>query len=56
MPNEAAALPHPRVVFMPLHHPIYYARSTAVWRQEILSNSLDKFLKILDSQNIENHI
>lgn len=47
MPNEAQALPHPQVVFMPLHHPIYYARSTAMWRKETPSKSLDKFLKIL---------
>jgi DNA-binding transcriptional LysR family regulator len=47
MPHEAAALPRPQVVFMPLHHPIYYARSTAVWRKETLTQSLDKFLKIL---------
>jgi DNA-binding transcriptional LysR family regulator len=47
MPKEAEALPHPKVVFMPLHHPIYYARSTAVWRKETPTKSLDKFLKIL---------
>lgn len=47
MPMEAAALPHPQVVFMPLHHPIYYARSTAVWRKETPSQSLEKFLSIL---------
>ncbi|MEO9126767.1 MAG: LysR substrate-binding domain-containing protein, partial [Microcoleus sp.] len=34
MPNEAGALPHPQVVFVPLHHPIDYARSTAMWRKE----------------------
>ncbi|GET37675.1 LysR family substrate-binding domain-containing protein [Microseira wollei] len=50
MPNEAEALPHPQVVFMPLHHPIYYARSTAVWRKETPSKSLDKYLKILFEQ------
>ncbi|MDP5018190.1 MAG: LysR family substrate-binding domain-containing protein, partial [Dolichospermum sp.] len=47
MPREAKALPHPNVVFMPLYHPIYYARSTAVWRKETVSASLDKFLNIL---------
>ncbi|BAY22089.1 transcriptional regulator LysR family protein [Calothrix sp. NIES-2100] len=47
MPNEAQALPHPQVVFMPLHHPIYYARSTAMWRKETPTKSLDKYLKIL---------
>lgn len=47
MPNEAATLPHPQVVFMPLHHPIDYARSTAVWRKETPSQSLAQFLKIL---------
>jgi LysR family transcriptional regulator, benzoate and cis,cis-muconate-responsive activator of ben and cat genes len=47
MPKEAEALPHPKVVFMPLHYPIYYARSTAVWRKETPTQSLDKFLKIL---------
>lgn len=47
MPNEAAGLPHPQVVFMPLHHPIYYARSTAVWRKETPAQSLAQFLKIL---------
>ncbi|MGF1938888.1 MAG: LysR substrate-binding domain-containing protein [Nostoc sp. ChiQUE02] len=47
MPNEAEALPHPQVVFMRLHHPIYYARSTAVWRKETPCKSLDKYLKIL---------
>jgi DNA-binding transcriptional LysR family regulator len=47
MPNEAEALPHPKVVFMPLHHPIYYARSTAVWRRETSTKSLVKYLKIL---------
>lgn len=34
MPQEAAALPHPQVVFVSLHHPVHYARSTAVWRKE----------------------
>jgi LysR family transcriptional regulator, benzoate and cis,cis-muconate-responsive activator of ben and cat genes len=47
MPREAEALPHPKVVFIPLHHPIYYARSAAVWRKETPSKSLDKFIKIL---------
>ncbi len=47
MPNEASALPHPQVAFVPLHHPIYYARSTAVWRKETPTKSLDKYLKIL---------
>ncbi len=47
MPTEAKALPHPKVVFMPLHHPIHYARSAAVWRKETPSQSLEKFLKIL---------
>lgn len=47
MPNEAAALPHPQVVFMPLHQPICYARSTAMWRKETPTKSLDKFLNIL---------
>jgi LysR family transcriptional regulator, benzoate and cis,cis-muconate-responsive activator of ben and cat genes len=47
MPSEAAALPHPQVVFMPLHHPIDYARSTAVWRKETPNQSLSKFLKVL---------
>ena len=47
MPIEAASLPHPKVVFMPLHHPIYYARSTAVWRKQIPTPSLHKFLEIL---------
>lgn len=47
MPQEAEALPHPQVVFVSLHHPIYYARSTAVWRKEIPTKSLDKYLKIL---------
>ncbi|MDZ7952335.1 LysR family transcriptional regulator [Nostoc sp. DedQUE09] len=47
MPNEAEALPHPQVVFIPLHHPIHYARSAAVWRKETPAKSLDKYLKIL---------
>ncbi len=47
MPIEAAALPHPQVVFVSLHHPVYYARSTAVWRKAPSSRSLDKFIKIL---------
>jgi DNA-binding transcriptional LysR family regulator len=47
MPQEAESLPHPQVVFMPLHHPIYYAHSTAVWRKEKPTQSLDKYLKIL---------
>lgn len=47
MPQEAESLPHPQVVFMPLHHPIYYACSTAVWRKEKHSQSLDKYLPIL---------
>ena len=51
MPREAEALPHPKVVFMPLHHPIYYARSTAVWRKEKPSKSLDKFLEIIFESN-----
>lgn len=50
MPNEAASLPHPQVVFMPLHHPIYYARSTAVWRKGTLTRSLEKFIEILFEQ------
>ena len=51
MPREAKALPHPKVVFMPLDHPIYYARSTAVWRKETVSASLDKFLNVLGTFN-----
>jgi DNA-binding transcriptional LysR family regulator len=47
MPNEAEALPHPQVVFIPMHHPIHYARSAAVWRKETPAKSLDKYLKIL---------
>ncbi|CAC5344069.1 MULTISPECIES: LysR substrate-binding domain-containing protein [Planktothrix] len=47
MPSEAEALPHPQTVFVKLHHPLYYARSTAVWRKETPAQSLDKFLKIL---------
>ncbi|QIR36319.1 LysR family transcriptional regulator [Tolypothrix sp. PCC 7910] len=47
MPNEAQALPHPQVVFIKIHHPIHYARSTAVWRKEKPTKSLDKYLKIL---------
>ncbi|MBD1847863.1 LysR family transcriptional regulator [Cyanobacteria bacterium FACHB-63] len=47
MPSEAAALPHPQVVFVPLHRPLDYARSTAVRRKETPPPSLDKFLKIL---------
>jgi LysR family transcriptional regulator, benzoate and cis,cis-muconate-responsive activator of ben and cat genes len=47
MPNEAAALPHPQVVFVPIQHPICYARSTAVWRKETPTKSLDKYLTIL---------
>jgi LysR family transcriptional regulator, benzoate and cis,cis-muconate-responsive activator of ben and cat genes len=47
MPNEAESLPHPKVMFMPLYHPISYARSTAVWRKEMPTKSLEKFLKIL---------
>ncbi|MEO6863773.1 MAG: hypothetical protein ABI180_19885, partial [Microcoleus sp.] len=47
MPNEAGALPHPQVVFVPLHHPIDYARSTAMWRKETPTQSLDKYLEIL---------
>ncbi|MEH2070900.1 MAG: LysR substrate-binding domain-containing protein [Nostoc sp.] len=47
MPNEAQALPHPQVVFIPIHHPICYARSAAMWRKEVPYKSLDKYLKIL---------
>jgi DNA-binding transcriptional LysR family regulator len=47
MPNEAEALPHPQVVFISIHHPIHYARSTAMWRKETPCKSLDKYLKIL---------
>lgn len=47
MPIEAATLPHPQVVFVSLRHPVYYARSTAVWRKALSSRSLDKFIKIL---------
>lgn len=47
MPREAEALPHPKVVFMPLHRPIHYARSTAVWRKETPTQALDRFLKVL---------
>ena len=47
MPNEAEALPHPQVMFIRLHHPIYYARSAAMWRKETPTKSLDKYLKIL---------
>ncbi|MFN6572305.1 LysR substrate-binding domain-containing protein [Dendronalium sp. ChiSLP03b] len=47
MPNEGAALPHSQVVFMTLHHPIYYGRSTAAWRKETPTKSLEKYLQIL---------
>lgn len=47
MPEEASTLPHPQVVFILLHQPRYYARSTAVWRKEIPSKSLEQFLAIL---------
>ncbi|MBD2484879.1 LysR family transcriptional regulator [Planktothrix sp. FACHB-1365] len=47
MPIEAEALPHPQTVFVKLHHPLYYARSAAVWRKETPAQSLDKFLKVL---------
>ncbi|MBE8988227.1 LysR family transcriptional regulator [Nostoc sp. LEGE 12450] len=47
MPKEGASLPHSKVVFMPLHHPIRYGRSTAVWRKETPAKSLEKYLKIL---------
>jgi DNA-binding transcriptional LysR family regulator len=46
LPSEVSALPHPRVVFVPLE-PIAYARSTAMWRKEIPHKSLEKYLKIL---------
>ncbi|MGL5509505.1 MAG: LysR family transcriptional regulator [Microcoleaceae cyanobacterium] len=49
MPIEAEALPHPETVFIKLHHPLYYARSTAVWRKETPTKSLDKFLTILSN-------
>lgn len=47
MPYEAETLPHPQVLFVPIHHPIHYARSTAMWRKETPTKSLDKYLKIL---------
>lgn len=48
MPREAESLPHPNVLFMPLHSPIYYARSTAVWKKETaIKSSLEKFIQIL---------
>jgi DNA-binding transcriptional LysR family regulator len=47
MPEEAQSLPHPNVVFVPLHEPKYYARSTAVWKKGKLFKSLDDFLKVL---------
>lgn len=47
MPNEAESLSHAKAVFIPIHHPIHYARSTAVWRQETPTKSLDLFLTIL---------
>lgn len=47
MPIEAEALPHPRVRFVPIHHPVHFARSAAVWRQETPAGSLEKFLEIL---------
>ncbi|MBW4602679.1 MAG: hypothetical protein KME29_24705 [Calothrix sp. FI2-JRJ7] len=47
MPNDAESLLHSKVVFIPLHHPIYYAQSVAMWRKETPCKSLDKFLKIL---------
>lgn len=49
MPIEAEALPHPETVFVKLHNPLYYARSTAVWRKETPAKSLDKFLTILSN-------
>jgi DNA-binding transcriptional LysR family regulator len=52
MPREAESLPHPNVIFMPLHHPICYARSAAIWRKEIPTKSLDKFLQILFGDSI----
>lgn len=45
MPNEAQALPHSQVVFIPLHNPIYYARSTAMWRKETPTKSLGMRIK-----------
>ena len=47
MPRETETIHHRKVVFMRLHHPICYARSTAVWRKETPAKSLDKFIKIL---------
>jgi DNA-binding transcriptional LysR family regulator len=47
MPIEAESLPHPRVRFVPLHRPLYFARSAAVWRKEIPAGSLEKFLTLL---------
>ncbi|VXD17794.1 LysR family transcriptional regulator [Planktothrix paucivesiculata] len=47
MPSEAEALPHPQTVFVKLNHPLYYSRSTAVWRKETPAKYLDKFLTIL---------
>ncbi|NCO74703.1 MAG: LysR family transcriptional regulator [Cyanobacteria bacterium] len=55
MPSEAESLPHPQVIFMPLHNPKYYARSTAVYRKETPDKSLAKFLAILlKTKKIEN--
>ncbi|MBD2576713.1 LysR family transcriptional regulator [Oscillatoria sp. FACHB-1406] len=46
IPREAEALPHPQVVFIPLDPPVY-ARSTAMWRRETPTRSLNCFLEVL---------
>jgi len=54
MPLEAAALPHPQVMFVALKSPVYYARSTAMWRKDSPTPILSNFLKVLlESRKIE---
>ena len=47
MTGEAKSLPHPHVIFVPLHEPKYYATSAAVWQKAKIFKSLDEFLKVL---------
>lgn len=42
MAAESAVVRHPEVVLVPLHYPVVYSRSVAMWRKETPTNALNK--------------
>lgn len=47
MAAESAAIRHPEVVLIPLHYPVVYSRSVAMWRKETPTDALNKLLKVV---------